>query len=87
MSAYKIKYRFDIITESVMGYDVKGASSVTFINTGSDNATINNIIPLLATEERNFNNLPNCKIVDPFRITFSSTTAPKILVIMTHSDI
>jgi len=82
---YKIKYRYDIISESVMGYDVKGASSVTFINSGSDDVTINNIIPLNAGEERNFNNLPNCEIVSTYVITFATTVAPKVLVIMTES--
>lgn len=78
---YDIYYKSEIISVSTPNVDPEGCTSITFENLGTDDATINQAIPLLASDApREFNNLPYVKIKSMFQLTFSGVGTQKVLV-------
>lgn len=78
---YEVRYDDYIITQSILNALTNGCSSISFYNKGSDAAVINGNIPLEAGATQEFNNLPNEKIVDPFKVVFLTSVSPKIVVV------
>jgi len=82
---YEVRYDDFIVTKSTENVLTNKCSSISFENTGSDPAVINGNIPLLVGDVREFNNLANEKIMNTFKITFTTSVAPKIVIIRKFS--
>lgn len=82
---YHTTYEDETLSDSRIGYDPKGASSITFENRGTADVTINAGIPIAPGNSFSFINEPYEVITSPFKVQFGSTGTKSLLVIRKYS--
>lgn len=82
---YSVKYKQYIIAQNTT-IRQSGFGAISFENIGTDNAKINNVIPLDNTGiARTFSEKPYCRIESDFTITFAGNDHDRrVLVIETY---
>ena len=84
---YEVWYEAEIVDVN-KNVESKGCTSISFTNSGSDDATILNNIPLASASKDSisFDNLPDTIISKDFQfnIIFATTTAPKVYIVRTY---
>lgn len=82
---YNVNYKQYIIAQNTT-IRKSGFGAISFENIGSDNAMINNVIPLDNTGiARTFSEKPYCRIDSDFTVTFSGNDPDRrVLVVETY---